>query len=348
MSPPPSQQQEQHPEQHGQQHGQLQSIYARLLSSEKPKLALVLTSVDETSSSPYSFHPQGVGVVWFEDDTTTCDVLFQDGTVLEEVPSWRMSHVTSSTDMLTSMSYDAHLALASSHHTQGRYALAAAEFLAASEHVEPETSTDAKLLFRAGDAVDVKLQSGRWRRRGVVTYTDEDDETADVMFNDDDDEYDTADDTSQDEGGGGGSSSSDASEMDGVSFANLRHAQATASATSSSTTAPLYAKALLNAALCHMHASRPLPALRQASQASHALARLGQSRLLAKSHFVRALAHARMGDFAEARLAADMCEDGASTARLRHQIASLQRERRASDARIAKAVRELLEGVNKL
>ena len=55
-----------------------------------------------------------------------------------------------------------------------------------------------------------------------------------------------------------------------------------------------------------------------------------------------------MGDFAEARLAADMCEDGASTARLRHQIASLQRERRASDARIAKAVRELLEGVNKL
>ena len=345
MSPPPSQ--------HGQQHGQLQSIYARLLSSEKPKLALVLTSVDETSSSPYSFHPQGVGVVWFEDDsdspsssTTTCDILFQDGTVLEEVPSWRMSHVTSSTGV-TSMSYDAHLALASSHHTQGRYALAAAEFLAASEHVEPETSTDAKLLFRAGDAVDVKLQSGRWRRRGVVTYTDEDDETADVMFDDDDDEYDTADDTSQDEGGGG-SSSSDASEMDGVSFANLRHAQATTSATSSSTTAPLYAKALLNAALCHMHASRPLPALRQASQASHALARLGQSRLLAKSHFVRALAHARMGDFAEARLAADMCEDGASTARLRHQIASLQRERRASDARIAKAVRELLEGVNKL
>ena len=150
--------------------------------------------------------------MWFEDDsdspsssTTTCDILFQDGTVLEEVPSWRMSHVTSSTGV-TSMSYDAHLALASSHHTQGRYALAAAEFLAASEHVEPETSTDAKLLFRAGDAVDVKLQSGRWRRRGVVTYTDEDDDTADVMFNDDDDEYDTADDTSQDESGGGSSS----------------------------------------------------------------------------------------------------------------------------------------------
>ena len=338
----------------------LRERHARLVRERGTPVCLVMREGNEADDAPYAMMG-GTGAVLYaegeaapEDETADawgeCDVLFADGNVEEAVPPNRIAPIAAGTP--TPPTDDAeelaswHNARARSHHARGEDALAAAEFAAAAEATKPAGFHQGAepCLFRAGDAVDVRVD-GRWRHGGVVSYVDEDDELADVLFRRGDSDYDTAD--NEPAGPSAGGDSDD--EEEGVSFDRLRHALGAETSTRAAPLLVVHAKALVNAARCHLFASRPAPALLQVDTAVGCLARSaapGTGALAVLSHaiFVKGLAHARRGDFPAARAAAaELARTGTDASALSSAVRRLARERRASDARLARAVRQFLQ-----
>lgn len=340
----------------------LARVYGRASGNEAVKV-YVAKATDESSDEPFGYHEvegkAAVGVVVYTDgeggdfndgewlllednSTGACDVLFEDGSLLEAIAPERIvsasAHHFSEREPLQASEW--HAERARKIHARGAFALAACEFLeaaacaASASAATSESASVRKCAFQAGDAVEVHISGDAWRD-GVVGYVDEDDCIADVLFSSSDCAADNIE------------------EEEGVQFRRLRH-RATHTTTAISTAAIMRARFLVNASHCHLLCSRPLPAQALAAEAISVLSRgagsMDATHMLARAHYVRALASARTGAFRDAREAIELCSmmgtNSTDVSRLRNLVKTYAKERKLSDARIAKAVTKLLENVS--